>query len=179
MITGLEACRDRLAELLEEASAALRQASTPDALVTAARGSARALARFTVESIAENPLDNAELSAIARLDSTASAESQKLNAIAIETTVAEIAARVAQIDAIIATLNQQSLANVAESKKLRLIPVRDAIARMTDTIGAAKVLAKSLDTRDPDEAAIVAAISDLGDKLAALHSAFDTARGRN
>lgn len=175
-IFGFAACQARLAQSIREIDASVQAAQGPVAKAQAANAGADALIDFTNDSRASDPSDAAEVAAIAGLDGLARDTANSLTAMAISGLVTSISARSLEVEAIGKKLGQQTLANLDGAKRLRLVPLRDAIDRMTDTVGAVKVLAKSLDTSKPDEQAIAAAAADLAARFEALKKAIDQLR---
>ncbi|MDO6416139.1 hypothetical protein Q4F19_17265 [Sphingomonas sp. BIUV-7] len=172
-IRGFEACRARLAELLAQADAvrAKKDGDQADKL-------ADALSSFVSESRPDDPGDMAELAAIAKLDLLAEKTQEEMAAIAIGQAVNRVTDHSTELEAIGETLDQQAFGNAKVARRVRLAPVRDLIDRMTETVAAAKVAARSLDAGNPDEAAIQRDILALAERVQALVGAAGEAVGQ-
>ena len=81
----------------------------------------------------------------------------------------------AEVDAIGAELSQHALDNLSDAKRLRLAPIHDTIAQLTEVVDTAKTLAGQLEQNNPDEAEIATAVGDLASQLETLREALGTA----
>lgn len=172
-IRCFEACRARLGALLAEADTvrASGDGNLADKL-------ADALAAFANDSRPDDPGDAAEVAAIAKLDALAGKVQDEMTAIALGRAVDMVVDHAAELEAIGRTLGRQTLANADAGRRIRLTPIRDLIDRMTDAVAAVKVAAKSLDAKNPDEAAIQREIATLASSFQALVGAAHDAIGR-
>jgi hypothetical protein len=170
-IRGFVACRARLDELLAEADEA-RASKDGDR----ADRIAASFAAFANDSRPEDPADAAEVAAIAQLDQLAEKVQNEMTAVAIGQAVESVTGHAAELEAIGKTLRRQTLVNSDAVRRIRLVPVRDLIDRMSGTVAAAKVVAKSLDARNLDEKALQAEIGAFAERFEGLvrtaHSAF-------
>ena len=172
-IRGFEPCRARLADLLAQADElrVSKDGARADAL-------ADALAAFANASRPDDPGDAAEVAAIAKLDALAVKVRDEMTAIALGQAVDDVASHAAELDALASTIGQHAHANANAARHIRLAPVRDLIDRITDTVTAAKIAAKSLDVENPDEAAIEQQIAGLAERLEMLIGAARAAVDR-
>lgn len=177
MTTGFSACKSELAALLADVQQNVAAAAGLPAVqrATAVNAEASRLLQFKSRSRAQNPLDPVEVEAIRKLDTLAVDVAVTIQTAQVAVAVARIAARDAELAAIGAELEEHSLDNLSEAKRLRLTPIRDAVAKMTDVVETAKVLAKELEQQNLDEAEIVTAVSDLASQLETLRTALGNA----
>ena len=177
MTTGFSACKAELAALLADVQQNVAAAASLPAVqrATAVNAEASRLTQFKTRSRPQNPLDPVEVEAIRKLDALAVDVAVTIQTAQVAAAVARIAARNAELASIGAELEQHSLDNLSEAKRLRLTPIRDAVAKLTDAVDTAKVLAKELEQANPDEAEIVAAVADLATRLETLRKALGKA----
>ena len=178
-IFGFPACKARLDQMLSASAQEIAAAAPGAGRDDAANRWADAFVDFANASRAQNPADQAEVDAIAKLDTLALKTSDDATAAAISGSVAAIVARAAELAAITLELNQAAANAQSEEKRLRLVPIRDALTSIGDTITSAKALARSLDAANPDEQAIISGIDDLVARFAALRTTLDNAPGAN
>lgn len=177
MTTGFPACKAELAALMADVQAKVAAAQNLPAGQRGAAVAAQAdrFVDFKANSRAQNPLDPVEVDAIKQLDALAIDTAFAIQAAQVDKAVAAIVERSASLASIGAALEQHSLDNLSEAKRLRLTPIRDAVAKMTDVVDTAKVLAKELQQQNPDEAEIVTAVGGLAAQLDTLRKALGDA----
>ncbi len=155
LIFGIDDCRAELDRILADAAASIQAAATPASVDKAADR----LTRFTNQSMPQNPDDAGEVAAIAKLDTFAQNCADELRFGAIANAVGTIQARAAQLVALSATIKSQSLANLKDADRIRLVPIVESIDALTDVVNKVKVLGKSLDNNSPEQADIAARIN--------------------
>jgi hypothetical protein len=177
MTTGFSACKTELAALMDDVRRKVADAENLPAGERAAAVNVQAdrFVDFKASSRAQNPLDPIEVDAIRQLDALAIDTAVSIQAAQVGAAVERIAARSAVLAAIGAKLEQHSLDNLSDAKRLRLTPIRDTVARMTDVVDTAKVLAKELEQQNPDEADIATAVAGLASQLETLRQALGAA----
>lgn len=176
-IIGYPACKAELARLLAMISSRMAALSPDDedGLTDAVIASGDQLAAFEASSVPESMSDTAEVAAIAKLDALARAAAIDLNLAGLTQIIDGIRQRAEELAALTNMLDQQTVANVSAEKKLRLVPIRNAIVSATATVESFKILKKSLNQADPDEAAILAGISALIGQFGELRRSMNNA----
>jgi hypothetical protein len=177
MTIGFAACKAELAGLLAEVKQNVAAAAGLPAVqrANAVRGQARRLEQFTAHSQPQDPLDDVEVDAIGKLNALAIETAIAIQTAQVAVAVQRIAARSSELASIGTELDQHSLDNLSDAKRLRLTPIRDAVTQLTDVVDTAKVLAKELEQQNPDEAEIVAAVDELASRLETLRAALRSA----
>jgi hypothetical protein len=176
-IIGYPACKAELERRLSAIKARLDAlpAGNEDALTAAVVDGLGQLSDFEADSLPENMSDSAEVAAIAKLDDLSKRTRGALSLQGLSKIIAGIRARADELAALAETLDEQTAANLSAEKKLRLVPIRNAIVSATATVEAFKVLKKSLRQNNRDEAAILAnldmLIAQFGDLKQSLNNA--------
>jgi hypothetical protein len=177
MTIGFSACKAELAALLADVKQQVAAAANLPALqrANAVKAQAARLQQFTAHSQPQDPLDEAEVDAIGELNRLAIDAAVTIQTAQVAVAVARIAARSTELAAIGAELSQHALDNLSDAKRLRLAPIHDTIAQLTEVVDTAKTLAGQLEQNNPDEAEIATAVGDLAAQLETLREALGTA----
>lgn len=159
-IVGVAACKAALDTLLDQLSA--RFAALPpadeDARTDAVIAANQQLSSFEAQSRPSDPSDAGEVAEIAALDALARKTRNDLTFGAIADIVARIKARADELEQLGQGIGNQTLANLETAKKLRLVPISNALRAAQTSIDALGVLKKQLKTAQPDEAGLAGSI---------------------
>jgi uncharacterized membrane protein YfhO len=168
-ITGFEAGKKELKRLLEEAKQKTRAARDegPDAMQAAVDIATDKLVEFT--NLTE-PKDESEREAIRELDRMADQAREDISAAESSEIITRIQNRTSQLNQLAKSVKQQTADNKRKAKNLRLIPVRNAIEAVTDTVEAFKAAKNMLSDEDSDEATVKTKIESVVRAITALEN---------
>jgi hypothetical protein len=172
-IIGFEACAKELRRLLDAITETIKAAGAngPDALHAAVLTETKKLVEFTNRTEAEDLLDAAEVESVRQIDQMAADAMAEIFGDSANTIIGRLYGRISQLNQLEKTIRQQAAENEREARKLRLIPVRDAIDTVTETVGALSKAKDALSDEDADEAAVKTKIEAALRAIAALDKA--------
>lgn len=159
-IIGFEACSKELKRLLDEVTQNIKAAQDRGSgeLSEAVLTEARKLVDFTNQTEAEDIFDTVEVENIRRIDQQADDARREMFGKAAEAIINGMHDRISQLNQLEKTVKQQTAESERSAKRIRLIPVRNAIDAATATIDAFKEAREALANNEPDEASIKARI---------------------
>ena len=172
-IIGFEACSKELRRLLDEVSQNINSAKDKDSgmfdevVIT----EARRLVDFTNQTEAEDIFDAIEVENIKRIDEQAEAARKEIMGKTAADIINVMHGRIALLNQLEKTVKQQTAENERSAKRIRLIPVRNAIDAATETIDVFKKARDALAEDKPDEASIKARIDAVLRAIGALEKA--------
>jgi len=169
-IIGFEAGEKELKRLLDEITQNIRASRQkgPDEMQAAVDIATDKLVEFT--NLTE-PKDESEIEAIRELDRLADQARKEISGAESSEIIISLQNRASQLNQLAKSVKQQAAENVQRAKELRLIPVRDAIEAVTDTVEAFKVAKNTLLDENPDEAAVKSKIESVVRAITALNNA--------
>lgn len=172
-IIGFAACSKELKRLLDDVSEKINAAKDKGSAVfdEVVIAESRRLVDFTNQTEAENIFDAVEVENIRSIDEQAEAARKDI----IGKTAAEIInvmhGRIALLNQLEKTVKQQTAENEHNAKRIRLIPVRNAIDAATETIDAFKKARDALADDKPNEASVKARIDAVLRAISAVEKA--------
>jgi hypothetical protein len=172
-IIGFEACKQELQRLLDEVASNIQtaRAAGPEAFHTAVLSEARKLVDYTNRTEPKDIFDATEVENIRKLDQLADESRREIFGDSADAIIARIHDRASQLNQLAKTVKQQVAENERNAKKIRLIPVRNAIDAVTDTIEVFNRAKETLSDDDADEAAVKSKIEGVLRAIAALEKA--------
>ncbi|MGZ8182439.1 MAG: hypothetical protein ACXWT1_10800 [Methylobacter sp.] len=172
-IIGYEACKEELKRLLDEVAGNIQAASTvgADALHSAVLTESRKLVDYTNRTEAKDIFDATEVENIRKLDQLADESRREIFGDSANAIINRIHDRASQLNQLAKTVKLQAAEIERDAKKIRLIPVRNAIDSVTDTIEAFKQAKETLSDADANEAAVKSKIEGVLRAITALQSA--------
>jgi hypothetical protein len=172
-IIGFEACKQELQRLLDEVASNIQTAGAagPDALHAAVLTETRKLVDYTNRTEPKDIFDATEVENIRKLDQLADESRREIFGASADAIIGRIHDRASQLNQLAKAVKQQVAENERNAKKIRLIPVRNAIDAVTDTIEIFNQAKETLSDDDADEAAVKAKIEGVLRAIAALEKA--------
>jgi hypothetical protein len=169
-IIGFEAGEKELKRLLTEAKQNIRAArgEGADAVQTAVDIETDRLVEFTNRT---EPKDQSEREAIRDLDRMADEARKDISRAESNEIITRIQNRASQLNQLAKSVKQQTADNERKAKEIRLIPVRNAIDAMTDTVEAFKAARNTLSDDNPGEAIIKSKLESVIRAIATLEKA--------
>lgn len=152
-IIGFEACSQELRRLLDEVAENVRAADEngPDSLHAAVLSETRKLVDFTNRTEPKDIFDADEVENIRKIDRSADEARREIFGYSANVIIGRMQDRISQLNQLEKAVRQQAAENEREARKIRLIPVRNAIDAVTETVKAAKA---ALSDENPDEAVV-------------------------
>jgi len=172
-IIGFEACAQELKRLLDEIAENIKTASTngPDAMHAVVLTETRKLVDFTNRTEPKDIFDPTEIENIRKLDHTADEARREIFGDSANTIIGRMHDRISQLNQLEKAVRQQAAENEREARKLRLVPVRNAIDAVTTTVEAVKDAKEALSDADPVEAVVKSKIDGVLRAITALDKA--------
>jgi primosomal protein N'' len=172
-LRGFETCKQELQRLLDEVASNLQaaRAAGPDALHAAVLTEPRKLVDYTNRTEPKDIFDTTEFENIRKLDQLADEARREIFGDSAEAIIGRLHDRASQLNQLAKAVKQQAAENEHNAKKIRLIPVRNAIEAVTDTLDAFKRAKETLSDDDPDEAAVKAKMEGVLRAITALEKA--------
>ncbi|WP_313698006.1 hypothetical protein [Achromobacter sp.] len=172
-IIGFEACNAELKKLLDDVAQQIIAAKDKGAAVLDAEviKQSKRLVDFTNQTRPKNISDKEEVESIRRIDEQAEAARQKLIGKAAAEIINGMHGRIAALNQLEKTVKQQTAENEHNAKRIRLIPVRNAIDAVTETIDAFKKARDALADDNPNEANVKAKIDAFLRAISAVEKA--------
>lgn len=169
-IIGFEAGAKELKRLLDEAKQNIRKSrdESPDAMQTAVDIETDKLVEFTNRT---EPKDKSEREAIRDLDRMADEAREEISGAESNVIITRIQNRASQLNQLTKSVKQLTAENERKAKEIRLIPVRNAIDAVTDTVEAIKATRNTLSDEDSSESAVKSKIESLVRAITALEKA--------
>jgi len=172
-IIGVAACIAELKRLLEDIAQKINAAKGKssaefDEVVIA---QSRRLVDFTNQTEAKDIFDKEEVENIRRIDEQAETARQKIMGAAAAEIISGMHGRIALLNQLEKTVKQQTAENEHNAKRIRLIPVRNAIDAVTETIDAFKKARDALADDNPNEANVKAKIDAFLRAISAVEKA--------
>jgi hypothetical protein len=169
-IIGFAACAQALKRLLDEIAENIKTASAngPDALHEAVLTETRKLVDFTNQTEPEDIFDATEVENIRKIDQTADEARREIFGDSATTIIGRMHDRISQLNQFEKAIRQQAAKNEREASKLRLVPVRNAIDAVTETVEAVKDAKEVLSDTDPVEAVVKSKIEGVLRAITAL-----------
>jgi hypothetical protein len=172
-IIGFEACAQELRRLLAEIAENIKTAGEngPDALHAAVLTETRKLVDFTNRTEPKDIFDADEVGNIRTIDQAADEARREIFGDSANVIIGRMHDRISLLNQLEKAVRQQAAGNEREAKKIRLIPVRNAIDAVTETVEAVKNAKEALLDGDPDEAVVKGKIESVLRAIAALDKA--------
>lgn len=172
-IIGFEKCSEELKRLLDDVSEKINAAKDKGSAVfdKAVITEARRLVEFTNQTEAADIFDPVEVENIRKIDDEAEAARKELIGKAAAEIINAMHGRIAVLNQLEKAVKQQTAENERSAKRIRLIPVRNAIDAATETVDAFKKARDALADDKPDEASIKARIDAVVRAISALEKA--------
>lgn len=169
-IIGFEAGAKELKRLIDEAKQNIRTARDEgaDAMQVAVDIETDKLVEFTNRT---EPKDQTEREAIRDLDRMADEAREEISVADSNEIITRIQNRASQLNQLTKSVKQQTADNERKAKEIRLIPVRNAIDAVTDTVDAFKAAMNTLSDDNSDEAAVKSKIESVVRAITALEKA--------
>ena len=172
-IIGFEACAQELRRLLNEIAENIKTAGEngPEALHAAVLTETRKLVDFTNRTEPKNMFDADEVGNIRRIDEAADEARRKTFGDSATVIIGHMHERISQLNQLEKAVRQHAAENEREARKLRLIPVRNALDAVTETVEAIKDAQEALVEADPVEAVVKSRIDGVLRAITALDKA--------
>ncbi len=172
-IIGFEACSAELKRLLNDVARNINAAKGKDSAEfdEVIFTESKRLVDFTNQTEAEDIIDEEEVENIRRIDEQAEAARQKIMGTAAAEIIDGMHGRIAQLNQLEKTVKQQTAENEHNAKRIRLIPVRNAIDAVTEMIDAFKKARDALADDKPNEANVKARIDTVLRAISAVEKA--------
>ena len=172
-ITGFEECKKELKRLLDEVERNIDKARAQgdDALHAAILTETRKLVKFTGRTEPEDIFNDIESENIDKIDQLADQTRREIFGDSADEIISRIQGRASQLNQLAKSVKQQAAENSQRAKELRLIPVRNAIDSVTDTVEAFKAAKNTLSDENSDEAAVKSKIESVVRAITALENA--------
>jgi len=172
-IIGFEACKNELQRLLDEVERNIEEtrAQGSDALHAAVLSETRKLVDFTKRTEPKDILNTAEIENIREIDQLADEARREIFGASADDIIGRIRDRASQLNQLAKSVEQQAAENTRRAKELRLVPLRDVIDALTDTVKAFKAAKNKLLDQDADEAAVKSKIDSVVRAITALEKA--------
>lgn len=172
-IIGFDASAQELRRLLDEISQNIKTAGEqgPDALHAAVLSETRKLVDFTNRTEPKDIFDAEEVANIRKIDQAADEARREIFGDSANVIIARMHDRISQLNQLEKGARQQAAENEREARKIRLIPVRNAIDSVTEAVEAVKDARKALSDEDPAEAAVKSKMDGVLRAVSALDKA--------
>ena len=172
-IIGFEACAQELKRLLNEIPENLKAADAtgPDALHAAVLIETRKLVDFTNRTEPKDIFDAAEVANIRKIDEAADEARRKIFGDSANVIIGHMHERISQLNQLEKAVRQQAAENEREAKKIRLVPLRNAIDAVTGTVDAFEKAKEALSDEEADEAVVKSKIESVLRAITALEKA--------
>jgi hypothetical protein len=172
-IIGFAACAQELRQLLAEIAENIKTAGEngSEALHAAVLAETRKLVDFTIRTEPKNMFDAIEVENIRKIDQAADEARREIFGDSANVIIGRMQDRISQLNQLEKAVRQQAAENEREARKLRLIPVRNAIDAVTEMVEAVKDAKKALVDADPVEAVVKSRIDGLLRAITALDKA--------
>jgi hypothetical protein len=172
-IIGFEACAQALRRLLDEIAEHIKSAGEngPDALHEAVLTETRKLVDFTNRTEPKDFLDADEVGNIRKIDQAADEARREIFGDSANVIIGRMHERISQLNQLEKAIRQQAAENTREARKLRLVPVRNAIDAVTKTVETVKDAKEALSDVEPVEAVVKSKIESVLRAITALDKA--------
>jgi hypothetical protein len=172
-IIGFAACTQELRRLLTEVTENIKIAGEngPEALHAAVLAETRKLVDFTIRTEPKDMFDAVEVENIRKIDQAADEARREIFGDSANVIIGRMHDRISQLNQLEKAVKQQAAENEREARNLRLIPVRNAIDAVTETVEAVKDAKGALVDADPIEAVIKSKIDGVLRAITALDKA--------
>lgn len=172
-IIGFEACSAELKRLLNDVARNINAArgKDPAEFNDVVFTESKKLVDFTNQTEAEDIFDDEEVENIRRIDEQAEAARQKIMEAAAAEIIDRMHGRIAQLNQLEKEVKQQAAENERKANRIRLLPVRNAIDAVTETIDAFKKARDALADDNPNEANVKAKIDAFLRAISAVEKA--------
>lgn len=172
-IIGFEACAQELRRLLAEIAENIKTAGEngPDALTAAVLTETRKLVDFTIRTEPKDIFDADEVGNIRKIDQAADETRREIFGDSANVIIGRMHDRISQLNQLEKAAKQQAAENEREARTIRLIPVRNAIDAVTETVEAVKDAKEVLLDADPVEAVVKSRIEGVLRAITALDKA--------
>lgn len=172
-IIGFETCAQELRRLLAEIAENIKTAGEngPDTLHAAVLTETRKLVDFTNRTEPKDIFDADEVGNIRKIDQASDEARREIFGDSANVIIGRMHDRISQLNQLEKAVRQQAAENEREARKIRLIPVRNAIDAVTETVEAVKDAKKALLDADPVEAVVKSKIEGVLRAITALNKA--------
>ena len=172
-IVGVEACVKELRRLLQEIETNLEAAGQAgeDQLHQAVITEPKKLVAFTNRTEPKNLFDSDEVESIRLIDQQADKAVQDIFGNSARQIINRMQSRMIQLNQLEKAVRQQVANNEEEARKIRLIPVRQAIDAATETVVTIRDAREVLSDNNPEEAVIKNKIDSVLRAVTALKKA--------
>lgn len=174
-IIGFEASANELRRLLQEIETNIKTASQTgdDKLHQAVMTEPKKLVDFTNRTEPENLLDSNEVDSIRQIDQQADKAVQEIFGNSAHEIINRMQSRIIKLNQLEKAVRQQAASNEDEAKKIRLIPVRNAVDSATETVAAIREAKDALSKDTPEEALVISKIDSVLRAISALKKAAE------
>ncbi|SEJ69914.1 hypothetical protein [Achromobacter sp. NFACC18-2] len=172
-IIGFAACSKELKRLLDDVAKIINAAKDKDsaAFDEAVITQSKRLVDFTNQTEAEDIFDAVEVDNIRSIDEQAEAARKEIMGKTAAEIINVMHGRIVLLNQLEKTVKQQTAENEHNAKRIRLIPVRNAIDAVTETIDAFKKARDALADDQPNEANVKARIDAVLRAISAVEKA--------
>lgn len=175
-IVGPAAARmvlDALLPGIEASLAAVPAGATPTEKMAAMEAAKTRLRDFFNGTRPQNLADQAEVDAVRKIDGIAFDAFSNLTAQQVDLGVGTIKQASQQLQALTASLNQQTASTSSAARSVALLPVKKAVDAMTAMVNSVKALKNNLSSADPDQAKAATEIDALVAQFETLRKAVN------
>jgi len=172
-IIGFDACTQELRRLLLEIEATIKTAEQAgrDELHQAVMLQTRKLVDFTNQTEPENVLDDNEIESINQIDKVADQARRDIFGDSANQIIARMQDRISQLNQLEKSVRQQTARNEEEARKIRLIPIRNAVDAVTETVVTIREAKEALSAENSEEAIVKNKIESVLRAITALEKA--------
>jgi hypothetical protein len=172
-IIGFDACTEELRRLIHEIEGNIKTASQagPDELHHAVMTETRKLVEFTNLTEPQNILDADEIESINKIDQVADKTRRDIFGDSANQIIARMQDRISQLNQLEKAVRQQAANNEEEARKIRLIPIRNAVDAVTETVVTIREAKDALSSENPEEAVVKSKIENVIRAITALEKA--------
>jgi len=172
-IIGIAACIAELKRLLDDIAKIINDAKGKGSaeFVAVVIAQSRRLVDFTNQTEAKDIFDAVEVENIRSIDEQAEAARKEIMGNTAAEIINNMHGRIAQLNLLEKQVKQQAAENEHNAKRIRLIPVRNAIDAVTETIDAFKKARDALADDNPNVANVKAKIDAFLRAISAVEKA--------
>ena len=142
-----------------------------DALHAAVLTETRKLVDFTNRTEPKNIFDATEVENVRKLDEAADQTRREIFGDSANTIIGRMQDRISQLNQLAKAAKRQAADNERKARRIRLIPVRNAIDAVTNTVEAFKEAKELLSDEEAEEAAVKSRIDGVVRSITALEKA--------
>jgi hypothetical protein len=172
-IIGFEACAEELRRLLQEIETNIQAAGEAgeEQLHQAIMTEPKKLVEFTNRTEPANLLDSDEVESIRQIDQQADKAVQDIFGNSAHQIINRMQSRIIQLNQLEKSVRQQAASNEEEARKIRLVPIRNAVEATTEVVVAIRDAKDMLANDNPAEALVKNKIDSVLRAITALKKA--------